>query len=59
MCLNPAFRWGPNFSFFGLGPWGLAKIDMNLMMIPFERSLSSFQKIGFAVMAAMAVMAQD
>ncbi len=30
MCLNPTFRWGPNLSFFGLGPWaiihGIAKL---------------------------------
>ncbi len=30
-CLNPTFRWGPNLSFFGLGPWaitihGIAKL---------------------------------
>ena len=30
MCKNPTFRWGPNLSFFGLGPWaiihGIAKL---------------------------------
>ncbi len=28
--VNPTFRWGPNLSFFGLGPWaiihGIAKL---------------------------------
>ncbi len=23
MCFNPQFHWGPNLSFFGLGPWAI------------------------------------
>ena len=23
VCFNPKFRWGPNLSFFGLGPWAI------------------------------------
>ncbi len=58
MCFNPKFCWGPNLSFFGLGPWaiihGMAKLantyiaQIRTLMTPFERSpskLSENQKI--------------
>ena len=54
MCLNPTFRWGPNLSFFGLGPWaiihGIAKLANTFisqiwtLMVPFERSLSKLSE---------------
>ncbi len=51
MYLNPKFRWGPNLSFFGLGPWAiihgiakLADIFISTLMIPFERSLSKLSE---------------
>ncbi len=54
MCLNPKFRWGPNLSFFGLGPWaiihGMAKLantfisQIQFLMVPFERSLSKLSE---------------
>ena len=58
MCFNPKFCWGPNLSFFGLGPWaiihGMAKLantyiaQIRTLMTPFERSpskLSENQKL--------------
>ncbi len=51
MCLNPKFGWGPNLSFFGLGPWaiihGIGQKWGNYLIfqiwtsvVPFERSVS-------------------
>ena len=59
VCFNPKFRWGPNLSFFGLGPWaiiihGMAKLTNSFfariwtLITPFERSpfkISENQKI--------------
>ena len=55
MCFNPKFHWGPNLSFFGLGPWaiiihGIAKLantfisPISTLMVPFERSLSKLSE---------------
>ncbi len=51
MYFNPTFRWGPNLSFFGLGPWaiihGIAKLAstfISTLMTPFERSLSKLSE---------------
>ena len=54
MCFNPKFHWGPNLSFFGLGPWaiihGITKLAntfisrISTLMVPFERSLSKLSE---------------
>ncbi len=55
MCFNPKFCWGPNLSFFGLGPWaiiihGVAKsansfiAQIRTFMTLFERSLSKLSE---------------
>ncbi len=51
MYLNPTFRWCPNLSFFGLGPWaiihGIAKLAntfISTLMTPFERYLSKLSE---------------
>ncbi len=49
MYFNPSFRWGPNLSFFGLGPiiHGIAKLEITFisnLMTPFERYLSKLSE---------------
>ena len=54
MCFNPKFCWGPNLSFFGLGPWaiihGIAKLantfisQIWFLMTPFELFFSKLSE---------------
>ncbi len=54
MCFNPNFHWGPNLSFFSLGPWaiihGIAKLAntfisrISTLVVPFERSPSKLSE---------------
>ncbi len=54
MRFNPKFHWGPNLSFFGLGPWaiihGITKVAntfiarISTLMVPLERFLSKLSE---------------
>ncbi len=51
MYFNPTFRWGPNLSFFGLGPWAiihditeLANTFISTLMTSFERYFSKLSE---------------